>query len=104
AANALGSLTSASLQWGTGRLGNVGTHMIDALLMLTGRSIRAVSGTLDLTGRPDCRGPAFRDPGGWGLLRLAGGLMATVDAPDEGKTPARVILNGTLGRAIAGGD
>ena len=25
-------------------------------------------------------------------------------SPDEGKTPARVILNGTLGRALTGGD
>ena len=100
----LGTLTSLALQWGTGRLGNVGTHLIDAALMLTGRRIRAVSGTLDLTGRPDCRGPRFRDPGGWGLLRFDGGLMATVDAPDEGKTPARIIVNGTQGRALAGGD
>lgn len=104
AAGVLGALTSVSLQWGTGRLGNVGTHLIDAALMLTGQRIRAVSGTLDLTGRPDCRGPKFRDPGGWGLLRLDSGLVATVDAPDEGKTPARIILNGTLGRAITGGD
>jgi predicted dehydrogenase len=104
AAGGLGTLTSLSLQWGTGRLGNVGTHLIDAALMLTGRRIRAASGTLDLTGRPDCRGPTFRDPGGWGLLRFDNGLIATVDAPDEGKTLARLILNGTLGRAITGGD
>ena len=31
----LGELTSANLQWGNGRLGNVGTHMIDGLMMLT---------------------------------------------------------------------
>jgi predicted dehydrogenase len=100
----LGALTSLGLQWGTGRLGNVGTHLIDAALMLTGQRIQAVSGTLDRTGRPDCRGSTFHDPGGWGLLRFTKGLMATVDAPDEGKTPARLILNGTLGRAITGAD
>lgn len=103
AGGGLGKLTSANLQWGTGRLGNVGTHMIDALLMLTGCKIEAVSGMLDLTGRPDCRGPEFRDPGGWGLLKLEGGLMATVDAADEAKLPASITLNGTLGRAVAGG-
>jgi predicted dehydrogenase len=102
AAGGLGTLTSAGLQWGTGRLGNVGTHYIDALLMLTGRRVQGVSATLDLTGRPDCRGPSFRDPGGWGLLRFEGGLMATVDAPDEGKTPGRIVINGTLGRALTG--
>lgn len=103
-AGVLGNLTSLSLQWGTGRLGNVGTHLIDASLMLTGQRIRAVSATLDPTNRPDCRGSRFHDPGGWGLLRFESGLMATVDAPDEGKTGARLIVNGTLGRALAGGD
>lgn len=104
ASGGLGTLTSANLQWGTGRLGNVGTHLIDTLLLLTGRRVQAVSGTLDLTGRPDCRGPSFRDPGGWGVLRMDGKLMATVDAPDEGKTPGRLTVNGTLGRAVTGAD
>lgn len=102
AAGVLGDLTSVNLQWGTGRLGNVGTHLIDAMLMLTGRSVRSVSGTLDPAGKPDCRGAAFRDPGGWGLLRLDGGLMATVDAADLARLPARLSLNGTLGRATTG--
>ena len=53
----LGDLTSASLRWGSGRLGNVGTHLIDALCMLTGRHVEAVSATLDLSPIADCRGP-----------------------------------------------
>lgn len=103
AAGNLGRLTSASLQWGGGRLGNVGTHMIDALRMLTGREVRGVSGTLDLSGKPDCRGPQFRDPGGWGILRMDDGLMATVDAADYAKVSGRIILNGANGRAIVRG-
>lgn len=99
----LGELTSASLQWPSGRLGNVGTHMFDAVQMIVGQPVVAVSGTLDLAGRPDCRGPAFRDPGGWGMLRLEGGLIVTVDAADEAKVPARIAINGTLGRAATGG-
>lgn len=95
----LGQVTSASIQWGSGRLGNVGTHMMDAIQMLSGRKVEAVSGLLDLSGRPDCRGPQFRDPGGWGILRLEGGLAVAVDAADYGKTPARVVLNGALGRS-----
>ena len=87
AGGGLGELTSGLLQWGSGRLGNVGTHMIDALLMLTGRKIEAVSGTLDLAGKPDCRGPAFRDPGGWGVVRLEGGVMVMVDAGDYAAVP-----------------
>ena len=103
AADGLGGLTSASLQWGSGRLGNVGTHMIDALLMLTGRKIEAVSATLDLAGKPDCRGPAFRDPGGWGVIRLEGGIMVTVDAGDYATVPGQITLNGTEGRATSDG-
>lgn len=103
AGGGLGNLTSGSLQWGSGRLGNVGTHMIDALLMLTGRKTEAVSGTLDLAGKPDCRGPAFRDPGGWGVIRLEGGVMVTVDAGDYAAVPGQITLNGTEGRAFSDG-
>lgn len=103
AAGKLGQITSASLQWGSGRLGNVGTHMIDAVQMIVGQSVVAISGTLDLTGRPDCRGSAFNDPGGWGMLRLESGLIVTVDAADEARVPAQITINGILGRAITGG-
>ena len=103
AGNGLGELTSASLQWGSGRLGNVGTHMIDALLMLTSRKIEAISATLDLAGKPDCRGPEFRDPGGWGVIRLEGGIMVTVDAGDYATVPGQITLNGTEGRATSDG-
>ena len=104
AGGGLGDLTSVSLRWGAGRLGNVGTHKLDAAELLTGRRITAVSGTLDLAGKPDCRGPAFRDPGGWGVLRLEGGLMGVVDATDYGTAPARIEINGTLGTASSGRD
>ncbi|MDB5340509.1 MAG: oxidoreductase domain protein, partial [Planctomycetaceae bacterium] len=62
AAGDLGQLTGVWLSWGAGRLGNVGTHFIDAALMLTGSTVQSVSATLDPAGRPDCRGPEFRDP------------------------------------------
>lgn len=105
AADDLGELTGVWLQWGTGRLGNVGTHFIDAALMLTGRRVQAVSATLDLTGRSDCRGSEFRDPGGWALLRFDNGLIGHVHAPDNPTGPAEVAIQGTLGRIrIGGGD
>jgi predicted dehydrogenase len=99
----LGDLTSCNLQWATGRLGNVGTHIIDAVQMLTNKTVQSVSGTLDLTGRPDCRGSEYRDPGVWGVLRLEGGLMVTVDGPDMANLPVCLAINGTKGRAITGG-
>jgi predicted dehydrogenase len=107
----LGTLTSASIQWTSGRLGNVGTHMIDAVQMVTGLPVTAVSGTLDLSGKADCRGADFTDPGGWGLLRLgrdqpadvgdpSGDLICTVDAADYGTAPLRHRFHGTEGYAI----
>lgn len=104
AGEGLGDLTSASLQWGTGRLGNVGTHMFDAVRLVTSREIVAVSGTLDPAGKPDCRGASFHDPGGWGVLRLEGGVHVTVDASDMGRVAPRIELNGTQGRATTGVD
>jgi predicted dehydrogenase len=100
---ALGTVTSATLRWGAGRLGNVGTHMIDALAMLTRQRPAAVSGTLDTAGRPDCRGREFHDPGGWGLIRYDGGLVATVDAADYAAGPPMLLVHGTEGTAHAGG-
>jgi UDP-N-acetylglucosamine 3-dehydrogenase len=100
----LGELTSASIQWGSGRLGNVGTHLFNTACMLIGRRVEAVSATLDLSGKPDCRGSEFCDPGGWGLLRFEGGLIATFDAADYGKVPAAIAINGVTGRAMTGID
>jgi len=100
AAGDLGELTSVNLQWGNGRLGNVGTHMIDGLMMLIGRKVERVSGHLDLAGKPDCRGDEFADPGGWGILIMEDDLRVTVDAPDYGTMPGCITINGTLGRAM----
>ena len=102
-AGELGELVSAHLQWPTGRLGNVGTHALDALLMLTRRRFKAVSATLDLAGKPDCRGGDVLDPGGWGTFRLEGGMMATVHAPDYGRMPFQIEINGAAGRALVQG-
>lgn len=104
ASGGLGDLTSAALRWGTGRLGNVGTHSIDALCMLTSRRIEAVSGSLDLSAKADCRGAAFHDPGGWGVLRLEGPLMTTLDAANHANRGMEISIFGTKGSATAGGD
>jgi predicted dehydrogenase len=114
AGGGIGTLTSASAQWPTGRLGNVGTHMIDAIQMVTGLAVTGVSGTLDLSGKPDCRGDAFADPGGWGVLHLGrdlpspdggpkGDLHCVIDAADYAAAPVRLRFHGTEGYAICRG-
>ena len=55
--------------------------MIDALQMVTSRRADAVCGHLDLAGKPDCRGPEFFDPGGWGMIRFEGGLLGFLWTP-----------------------
>ena len=102
--NGLGELTSVNAQWPAGRLGNVGSHVFDTIYMITGRRIEAVSATLDLAGKPDCRGSEFADPGGWGTVRLEGGLMVTVDATEYSKAPWDLRVNGSEGRAFVGGN
>ena len=99
-AGELGELTSINLQWGSGRLGNVGTHMFNAACMLAGRKVEAVSAMLDLSARSDCRGPAFQDPGGWGMLRMEEGVIATFDAADFASVPFSILVNGREGRAV----
>ena len=100
----LGEIRSAHLQWGRGRLGNIGTHVFDGIRMLLGREVTAVSGALDESGKPDCRGPQFSDPGGWGLIRFDNGIVATVCAPDYGAQPISMEICGDLGEVnVAGG-
>ncbi len=99
-AGELGELTSINLQWGAGRLGNVGTHMFNAASMISGQRVEAVSALLDLSRKPDCRGPAFQDPGGWGMLRMEGGLITTFDAADFASVPFSIVVNGREGRAV----
>lgn len=104
AAGELGEVTSGFLQWTSGRLGGVGTHVIDALCMVTGQQVRAVAGTLDLTGRPDCRGTQFHDPGAWGMMELTNGIKVFVNAPDYGSIPLQLVINGSKGRATMMGN
>lgn len=97
--NVLGDLTSATMQWPNGRLGNVGTHMIDCIRMLLGREVKGVSAHLDLARKPDCRGPDFNDPGCWGMMRMEDELIVMVDAADYAAVPACIRINGKEGRA-----
>ncbi|MCE7989278.1 MAG: gfo/Idh/MocA family oxidoreductase [Caldilinea sp. CFX5] len=100
----LGEITSGFLQWTTGRLGGVGTHVIDALCMVTGRKVAAVAGTLDLAARPDCRGTQFHDPGAWGVMQMDNGLKVFVNAPDYGAIPLQLVISGSKGRATMMGN
>jgi len=94
---AIGEVHHVMAHWPTGRLGNLGTHVFDALRMALGAEARAVSGTLDPVVGPDCRGPQFHDPGGWGIVDFSGGVKAFIHASHAAKSPMRVRVVGRLG-------
>jgi predicted dehydrogenase len=95
---AIGDLLQADVHWPSGRLGNIGTHLFDALRLLLGREARAVSGTLDPLVPPDCRGARFHDPGGWGVIEFEGGLRAFINAPSAAALPLAVRVTGSHGQ------
>ena len=96
----LGDIHSVAVRWPTGRFGNVGTHLFDVVQMILGANPVAVSATLDSTGRPDCRGEAFHDPGGWGIIRYENGIYATVDAGENNAGPMVASFYGSEGTAV----
>lgn len=94
----IGEVHLVVVNWPTGRLGNVGTHMFDALRMLLGAEAKEVSGTLDPVLSPDCRGTEYRDPGGWGIVAFSNGIKAFIDAPTKSKAPLLMRIVGSVGQ------
>jgi predicted dehydrogenase len=100
----IGQVQHAVVHWSSGRLGNIGTHMFDLLRMLLGAEAEAVSGSVDPVVAPDCRGPQFRDPGGWGVVAFSEDIKAFIDAPHAAKSPPVVRMVGSLGQLAVRGD
>ena len=101
--DAIGQPHAAVVHWTSGRLGNVGTHMFDALRLLLGAEATAVSGTLDPVRLPDCRGQQFCDPGGWGVVTFSGDVKAFIHAPQVAKLPLAARIVGSLGQLFLQG-
>lgn len=95
---AIGNVCHVHTHWPTGRFGCVGTHAFDAIRHLLSLAPVAVSGTLDTAGRADCRGSEYTDPGGWGIIRLEGGVNVLVDATENATLPMVIRIVGTDGQ------
>ena len=93
----IGDVYNAAGHWPTGRLGCVGTHVFDSLNMMLDSKPRAVSASLDPEIWPDCRGPQYRDPGGWGIVDYHSGVKAFINAPQTAKLPLMARVVGSLG-------
>ncbi len=96
----LGQIHNLMATWPAGRLGNVGTHIFDAMRLILDRDAFAVAARLNDTGRPDCRGSQYRDPGGWGMIEFEGGPKAFADAAEaiSGPCPLELVIRGSLGK------
>ncbi len=94
---AVGEVSHLSVHWPSGRLGAFGTHMFDGAAMLLGSRPEAVSGTIDSLVPPDCRGPAFHDPGGWGIVRFGEDVRMHVEASPRLELPPGFRVVGSLG-------
>ncbi len=93
-----GEIYTAYVQWPTGRIGNIGTHMFDALRMLLEAEPVAISGKLDPFLSPDCRGSQYKDPGGWGIIEFSNGIKTFVSAPQSAKFPLMMKFIGSEGQ------
>lgn len=102
AAGTIGEIEHATAHWASGRLGNIGTHMFDALRLLLGCEPVAVSGGLDPIVPDDCRGEEYRDPGGWGVVEFSSGVNAYIDASHNAPAPIRVCVAGSEGEIAVG--
>ena len=93
----IGRVRHIAVHWPSGRLGNIGTHMFDAVRILRDGQPLAVSGTLDPHVAPDCRGPDYHDPGGWGVVRFEDDIKLFVDATQANKAPNEMRIVGEDG-------
>ena len=93
----LGEVQHVTCQWPTGRLGNMGSHMLDVAAFVIGRRPEAVLGALDFIVPPDRRGPDYHDPGGWGVVMFEGGVKVFVNAAHDVKAPFGLRVVGEKG-------
>lgn len=94
--NAVGVVRHVNLQWGSGRLGNIGTHIFDITRFLLDAEPVEVSGKVDPDPGPDCRGPQYLDPGGWGAVSFTKDIKVFVNAAKTPKLPLQIKILGSL--------
>ena len=94
----LGKLIHGYMYWSTGRVGDVGTHLFDALNIIVDSEVEWVSGRLDPASEPWPRWPDILDPGVMGFIVYRNGVRVAIDAMDDVRQPIDIMLFGTRGR------
>jgi predicted dehydrogenase len=81
-------------------LGNMGSVFFDLMNFYLDSQPVEVTGAVDRTGTPSVRGPQFRDPGGWGVVRYENGTRGFLDTSEDTGVPYTFHLVTTYGRVV----
>lgn len=96
----IGEIHHFYAQVGSVGLGNEGTHIIDKMRFCAESDVEWVIGFIDRTGTPNVRGPQYKDPGGWGMLKFKNGIRAFIDTSEDTGVPPVFEIVGNSGRII----
>ena len=94
----IGDLRFFCIQSASTGLGNMGSVFFDVMnFYLESRPVD-VAGHIDRTGTPNPRGPQYRDPGGFGMVRYANGARGFLDTSEDTGIPYSFHIVTTFGR------
>lgn len=96
----IGDIKHIYFQCGSTGLGNVVSHVIDNIRYYTDSEIKWVIGQIDDTGTINPRGSQYKDPGGWGMLKLINGTRVFIDTSEDTGVPHVFEMVGTYGRIV----
>ncbi len=98
--NKIGKISSILAFQGGGRLGSMGTHMIDLFNFLYGKTPKSIAGKIDKNYTGDHKKRDVVDPGGFLTLDYGEGQKAHLDVSENLGIPGLVIIVGSVGRMI----
>jgi len=96
----IGILSEIYCVCGGGQLACNGSHFFDLMRFLSDSEATSVIGFIDRRGTPNPRGPQFRDPGAFGLVRFENGMRGFVDMYEDLGIPPRIEIIGSIGRVV----
>lgn len=94
----LGKLRYVSIQSASTGLGNMGSVFFDVMNFYMESRPVVIIGGVDKTGTPSPRGPQFRDPGGFGMVRYENGARGFIDTSEDTGVPYTFHFVTTYGR------
>jgi predicted dehydrogenase len=89
-----------AVQCASAGLGNMGSVFFDLMNFYMESAPLEVTGEIDRTGTPSVRGPNFRDPAGFGMVRYANGSRGFIDTSEDTGVPYTFHIVTTYGRVF----